>query len=140
MSLAMKFLGWLVQGVLLSSLLLLHPVGWVVVALGLGCGVAALRHQYRPEWRWCLAAWPLVTSSVAIGLGMAFPAGEEGVSHPAASQALDVLMVAHFAGCGLAVVLGRGFRLLLVPVLCAGTFVFLGCGVMSAMAVTGDGW
>lgn len=132
----LTFASLLFGGVELSVVLVPTPVGALLLAPALIFGLLAIRRRSRPQQRWLLLLFPLLTAGVAASIGTAFVHYGNGADAvpPGPVRALEALGGVHLAGAIVITTLARDFRPLAVSALCAGTLVFAGCWSMADMA------
>jgi hypothetical protein len=121
-----------------SLFVLMTPIGWGLIVLAMITGWVAVLDKKWPVQTWCFLAWPLLMSILVIAWGQAnWHEPGQSASDPK-SRILMCFMGVYLLGAGVAIYFNRRGRAATTAVLSLGSFLFLGCTMVSAMAITGN--
>lgn len=129
---------WLLgQGSQCSLLILISPIGWGLLTLAWIMGNRAKRDKCWPLPTWCALAWPLTMSFVCVAWAQKNQRnpGDPGADRP--MTVLNFLMLLYLVGFIAIIHFNRPARAATTAVLSLGSFLFLGCSLVSSMAITG---
>ncbi len=118
---------------LLLSLLFTTPAGWLLLLAWGAASMLGAQERVRPDARWLLLLWPVVTSISVIVVGATFANAGSDVDADIIGSAWFV----HLAGVAAIVAVLRGMRWVAVTVLSAGTLLFAGFSFAASMAISG---